>query len=143
MILATGKHVLNAVAGTGIALMMIFAADRTVDPIWEEYAEVISLDTDHVVLQLYGNKLRDLKLAKPSNLQAFAIGENGNRRIVSIEPASGQTAASYPRGWTDFGWWKFTDKSPTPRPITKVEVKLDYVCITGVCTNVLGPFAVD
>ena len=142
VIVSTARHVLNACGGVIIAVAIIYAGDRLVDPVWSEYSEVVRLDTDHVVLHLYGNKIRDLKLASPPSVQGFAIDDSGRRRIVAVQGV-GTRPVSYPRGWADFGWWKFTDESPNPRPIVSAEIEIDYLCIIGVCTKTLGPFHVD
>lgn len=143
MIIKASKAAVNAVAGVVIALLLIFAYDRLADPIWDEYAEPISIDIDHVVLHLHGNKVRALDLASPPQIAAFALDNQGARRLVDIEAVSGQGPASFPRGWIDLGWWKFTDTSPAPRPITEVEIEIEYLCILGKCTKTLGPFTVD
>ena len=143
MIIKASKTLLNAISGFLLAIGFIFAFDRLIDPIWNTYAEPYDIGIDYVELQIYGHKIRDLHLAEPPNLLAFAITEDGTRRMVKLELLHGLGPKTYPKGWLDFGVWRFTDTSPAPRPITKVEIEIDYDCILSRCSKTMGPFVID
>jgi hypothetical protein len=139
----TGRLIYNVILGSLIGLAMIYAADRLIPAVVSEYADVVSLDKTSVTMTLHGYRIRGIDLVIPPNATAFAIDELGRRRIVGFSVLGSTKAQSFPRGWAEFGTFQFTDQSPTPRPITRVELHHQYHCITGICTKRMGPFIVD
>lgn len=149
-------------AGTVVALLIIvgvpLVAHYTLDAVWDEDYRIVSQTPGQIVLHVYGYKpaFWDLSLAErpeidengrivmvPVQPTGWAVGADGHRRKLALEPYEGNQAEDYPPGRSDFGRWEFFDpRAPDGPPIVALEMVIRQVGPFGERNEVLGPFPI-
>ena len=107
--------------------------------------DLIEVDEDSATMNLAGFKVRALTIEKTGELapRGWAYGADGRRRPVSLEPAPGTEATSYPLGWNDFGNWTFRKRRPGSPIAVAYSIEVAYLDgVLGLVREEIGPVAV-